>query len=247
MRLEDPTSTLSVDVLPEALPVLTPAHNRRLRQLWSHGRPVHAGTLGGLELDLLVHRFIALDSRHAGAVISVTGIGVCHLNSIRQARVAAQQPHHSLGSRLAAHLRGKGFFTWENVQFQTPGAFPKLVRPDVYACRPSLLSRNAEPAIYEVKVSRADFLADIARPEKREAYRALAQAVYYCAPADLISGRDLPAGCGLVEELRDGSFVISKRARRLKTFSLTADIAMTLMVKRQSYGDDPLEAASRVE
>jgi hypothetical protein len=234
-------SPSAFDISPKTLPVLMAAHNRRLRQLWGFGRHVHVGQLGGLELDLVIAGLIEVETigRHTGPVVVVTSSGVQHLNAVRQARVVAQRPHHDLGSRLASSLRVRGFLTWENVQFQAPSG--QLVRPDVYACKPSLLARNAEPSIYEVKVSRADFLADVARPEKRGAYLQLAQAVYYCAPADLISKRDLPDGCGLVEEQRDGSFVIAKRARRPKSFSLTADIAMTLMVKRQSYGDDPVE------
>ena len=219
-------------------PVLTASHNRRLRQLWSLGRPAHLGELGGVELDLIVNGLLeqVTTGRHAGPVVTVTPAGVVHLSSVRQARVTAQQPHHDLGTRLAMHLRARGFFTWENVQFQVAGG--QLVRPDVYACRPSLLARNAEPAIYEVKVSRADYLADLARPAKRGAYSALAQAVYYCTPAGLVHKGELPDGCGLLEEQPGGTFFLVKRARRARAFAVSADIAMTLMVKRQVRSDD---------
>ena len=107
------------------------------------------------------------------------------------------------------------------------------MRPDVFACLPALKVRNAASAISEVKVSRADFFADLARPEKREAYAALAEAVYYCCPDGPIGRDEVPEGFGLLCEVAEGSFVLRKKARRAKGFTLAADTVMTLMVKRQ--------------
>jgi len=45
-----------------------------------------------------------------------------------------------------------------------------------------------------VKVSPADFLADLAKPEKRLAYAALVEAVYYCCPEGLNCKEELPEG-----------------------------------------------------
>jgi hypothetical protein len=127
--------------------------------------------------------------------------------------------------------------TWENVEFSNPdNTQPKrwgVVRPDVFACLPALKAENAAPAIYEVKVSRADFLADLAKPEKREAYTQLAEAVYYCCPAGLIDKAEVPDGFGLLVEAAPGAFELKKKARRQKNFVLSVNTAMTLMVKRQ--------------
>lgn len=220
-------------------PKLTQAHHTRLRKLWSYGRPVHVGELGGTDLDLTVHGLVEpVDTKYsAGAVLAVTKLGVVHLNEVRQAQIAAQRPHHELGLRLAMHLRAKGMHTWENVEFSNPDwTQPRrwgVVRPDVFACLPALKARNAAPAIYEVKVSRADFLADLAKPEKREAYAALAEAVYYCCPNGLIDKAEVPDGFGLICEAGEGQFEMRKKARRAKGFELATDTAMTLMVKRQ--------------
>lgn len=236
----------AIDSLPDGAPVasptrprLTQAHHTRLRQLWSYGRPVHVGKLGGVDLDLSVHGFVEpVSTDHsASAVLAVTKIGVSHLNEVRQTQIAAQRPHHELGERLAAHLRDKGFHTWVNVEFSNPDwKQPRrwgVVRPDVFACLPALKARNAAPAIYEVKVSRADFLADLAKPEKREAYAVLAEAVYYCCPDGMIDKAEVPDGFGLLCEVAEGQFELRKKARRAKCFELATDTAMTLMVKRQ--------------
>lgn len=218
-------------------PVLTPAHSRRLRWLWNTGRPTTVAQLDGIDLDLAVHGFLVTDNRGHSLTVSVTRLGIAHISEVRQSRIAVQSAHHNLASRLGAYLRDKGFFTWENVEFSNPAPYEGrtwgVVRPDVYACMPSLKARNASPAIYEVKVTRADFLADLAKPEKRGAYADLAEAVYYCCQDGLIGLTEVPKGCGLICELPSGHFRIQKKARRQKDFTMSVDTAMTLMVKRQ--------------
>lgn len=234
------------DFLPDGVPVdcptmplLSHAHSSRLRKLWSYGRPVYVGALGGVDLDLVVHGFVQTvdDKFSSSAVLSVTKLGLVHLNEVRQGQIAVRRPHHELGQRLAAYLREKGFHTWENVEFSNPEwTSPRrwgVVRPDVFACMPALKARSASPAIYEVKVSRADFLADIAKPDKRGAYADLAEAVYYCCPDGIIDKAEVPVGFGLLCEDAEGQFQLRKKARRAKGFELAADTAMTLMVKRQ--------------
>lgn len=221
------------------LPRLTPAHLSRLRKLWSFGRPVHMVEFTGIDLDLQVHGLVepVAGGLSASAVLAVTSRGVAHLSDARQAQIDAQRPHHELGHRLATYLQSKGLFTWENIEFGNPSESParawSVVRPDVFACMPALKARNASTAIYEVKVHRADFLSDLAKPLKRQAYAELAEAVYFCAPAGLIEKSEVPDGMGLLLESAPGVFSLVKKARRAKNFVMPVDIAMTLMVKRQ--------------
>jgi len=221
-------------------PALTPAHATRLRKLFSYGRPVHLPELGGIDLDLMVHGFLEVvdNGRNTSALVRPTRRGLAHISDARQVLIQAQRSHHELGHRLAVHLRTQGFHTWENIEFCNPDTSSSIkawgvVRPDVFACLPSLKARNAAPAIYEVKVSRSDFLADLAKPQKRAAYADLAEAVYYVCADGLISKTELPDGFGLLCETDPGVFVLKKRAKRAKGFVLATDTAMTLMVKRQ--------------
>lgn len=236
-RLDHLPEGEEIDCSPK--PVLTKSHAARLRTLWSLGRPMHVGDLGGIDLDLVVHGFAEPVAKGygSGAVLSVTKRGISHLNEVRQALIAAQRPHHELGHRLARHLQAKGLHTWENVEFSNPDwSQPRswgVVRPDVFACLPVLKAETAAPAIYEVKVSRADFLADLTRPEKRGAYSQLAEAVYFCCPDGLLSKAEVPDGYGLVVEVSQDNFVLKKKARRQKGFVMAVNTAMTLMVKRQ--------------
>lgn len=227
-------------------PVLTKTHCTRLRKLWSLGRPAHLPELGAMELDLIVHGLlesvVSTSNGWASAVVQVTKRGVAYINDARQSVIQAQRPHHDLASRLSLHLRSKGYLTWENISFPNPneaaGRCWDTVRPDVYACLPSLRARNIQSAIYEVKVNRSDFLSDLAKPDKRKAYAELAEVVYYCCPQGMICKDEVPDGCGLIVESRPEVFDLVKRARRRKTFAIPLDTALTLMVKR---GDDDAE------
>lgn len=243
LQLQDMPDGAAVDC--RRMPELGQAHMKRLRKLWSYGRPVHVGKLDGYDMDLIVHGLVqtSVAAYTSGAVVVVTKLGLSHLNEARQLLVVAQRPHHELGQRLALHLQGKGFYTWENVEFSNPdrssGRSWGVVRPDVMACMPALKAENTATAIYEVKVSRSDFCADLANPLKREAYSDLAEAVYYCCPDGLIQRSEMPDGYGLLVEREPGEFVLQKRARRRKSFILSVNTAMTLMVKRQMPIGDP--------
>lgn len=242
----------AVGVIPEGealaeaqMPVLSAQHTRRLRFLWSYGRPVHVRELTGIDLDLQIHGMVQPvdQSNSYGPTLTITRLGIVHLSNARQAVIATQQPHHELGRRLAAHLRAKGMWTWENVAFSNPA--PEgitrtwgTVRPDVFACLPTFRTDRCQPAIYEVKVSRADFLADMAKPEKRQAYLELAQALYYCCPNGLIAKSEVPKGIGLLYEHAPGVFVVEQRATRPKGFRLAADTVMTLAIKGRQDGED---------
>lgn len=217
-----------------------PVHLKVLRNLFARGGTTHMSELGGIELDLMARGLIAWGKSRSGsygASIEITPLGLQALDAVRQSKIEAQRPHHDLGSRLATHLRAKGFFTWENVEFCNPSEARPVawgtVRPDVFACMPALKARSTLAAIYEVKVSRADFKGDMARPEKRAAYADLAQAVYYCCPEGLIDPKEMPEGFGLLVERSPGSFVLLRKARRQRGFVLATNTALTLMVKRQ--------------
>lgn len=218
-------------------PVLGPKHLARLRKLWRFDRPVCLTELTGLDLDLMVAGYLdnAKSRGGSGLYVAVTRLGLTYLHERRQETLANCKPHHDLASRLSLHLRALGHFTWENIEFahRASGEPARHVRADVFACLPVLQAKNARSAIYEVKVSRADFLADLGQPEKRGAYAAIADAVYYCCPTGLFAAHEVPEGFGLIVEQPGGRFTIERKARRQRGFQISVDTALTLMVKRQ--------------
>lgn len=223
----------------EAPKVWSRRHEKRLREIFAKGRPIHLSALSGVELDLIVSGLLEQvdDHRSPSACVKLTPKGVALLGSLRQDRLSAQDVHHSLGARLALYLQTKSKMTWENIVFYHPelrmsGRTWDSVRPDVFACNVSLNADNAHPEIYEVKVSRADFLSDMANPKKGQGYAELAEAVYFCTPQGLVAPEELPPGVGLLWETSPGCFVLKKRAKRQKAFKMHPNTLMTLVIKR---------------
>ncbi len=52
---------------------------------------------------------------------------------------------------------------------------------------------------YEVKTSRADFLAELKHPLKRRIGMRYSNEFYFATPAELVTAAEIPAECGLVE------------------------------------------------
>jgi hypothetical protein len=71
-------------------------------------------------------------------------------------------------------------------------------RIDLFAMRAWRSGIGHRRVAYEVKVSRADFRSEIARPEKRALALDLAHTLYFACPDGLIEAAEVPEECGLV-------------------------------------------------
>lgn len=102
--------------------------------------------------------------------------------------------HDGLADDLAAHVGAHCMgdrMVWKNLPMG-PGSSQ---RPDVFAMMKSFT--NPKPTVYEVKVSRSDFLADVTAG-KWMGYRAFASAIYFAMPDGLVKRTEIPDGCGLM-------------------------------------------------
>lgn len=217
---------------------LKTAHFKLLRNCFSKGRPLLLQVLDGVCLDLISRGYLKKSEQQQYShliSIEITQLGVELLSEKRQETLQNQKPHHDLASRLASHLKSKGYLSWEIIQFYNPGkklsASWSSARPDVFAFKATLMHEKASCAVYEVKVSRSDFLADMAKKEKRLAYLDLAGCAYYVCPDSLIKKDEVPPEMGLIYETEEGTFKIIKRAKKIKGFKLHPDTLMTLVVK----------------
>ncbi len=85
----------------------------------------------------------------------------------------------------------------------TAGALPvpqrwPIVLPDVYSIRQTSAPGWLQPQVHEIKVSRADLLADLRQTDKRAAYLAVAGALYYVLADGIGDADDVPAECGVL-------------------------------------------------
>lgn len=215
---------------------LSRRHYQRLRFYW-RGRKGQGGAsrTDAIDLDLAARGWIARRDDSSVVYFQITPDGERELAAETRREVERRQPHHELGGRLAAWLRDAKRITWENIELRVEvergGQIGyDYVRPDVFSLACTYQEKSISPAIHEVKVSRADFLADLAKPEKREGYMPLAERFFYAAPQGMIDPREIPDGCGLVEEIGTGDFKVAKQAPRRKV-SLTAHHFMNLILK----------------
>jgi len=84
------------------------------------------------------------------------------------------------------------------------------LKPDVFSIRNTTVEDYLEPLAFEIKVSRADLLGDLRKPDKRAGYRAVAGGVSYV----------LSAGIGGLADIPEDYGVIIANAERLETLRL---------------------------
>lgn len=73
-----------------------------------------------------------------------------------------------------------------------------LCQPDCFSLRPSTTEAGLMPLAHEVKAHRSDLLADLRRPSKAAAYRALAGACWYVLGEGVGDADDVPPPFGVM-------------------------------------------------
>jgi hypothetical protein len=216
---------------------LTRQHYKRLRFYWQGRGQGSAGNADAVDLDLAASGLILRQERHYGGVyFTITSAGEIELEAEKAREIARRRPHHALAGRLAQWRRDQGRVTWENIELlvDREAGGRQAIRPDVFSMAATYDERRINPCVDEVKVSRADFLADVAKTEKREGYRRIAEVVYYAAPAGMIEVSEVPDGCGLLVELEPCNFEVLKRPKKQRV-ALTAHHFMNLILKPGNF------------
>lgn len=222
---------------------LKSVHYKRLRFIFKHGRPIYVASLTTVDLDLiaagLVEKIVSEGRLSDSLRIRLLPDGEKALKDRLESVRSVCDIHHSLGSRLAHWLReAKGCMTWENIAFSNGELRTYAddewteVRLDVVSCALTPTARLAKVEAFEVRVSMADFKADLANARKVRASRDIAEAAWYCTPAGLVQPEQLPAGFGLIWESVPGKFEVIKRPKRKKGFLPHQDTLMTLVRRR---------------
>lgn len=116
--------------------------------------------------------------------------------------------HDELLADLAQHLERPDRMLWTDLQLGPVGS----MRPDVYAIDRSFA--NPSPTAYEVKVSRADFLADVTAG-KWIAYLSQAEAVYFAVPLGMVKRSEVPQNAGLYVRSETGWAALRRPTRQV--------------------------------
>lgn len=177
-------------------------HLQRLRQLWrSAGWPCQ----DLLEVELLAAGWLERLSEPDGRErLRVTDAGIALLADTLQRNRAARDAHEDLVQRVALEMQRGGRIAWRGLTLRAglPGDDGKTqwvqAMPDVYSVRLSTVEDYLEPAIHEIKVSRADLLGELRRPAKSAAYRALCGQCWFVLKEGIAEPDEIPADFGVL-------------------------------------------------
>ena len=190
-----------------SLPAIGTAHQRRLRAVWqSAGWPYQ----DMLELDLLAAGLLARWRDDQGReTVRVTDAGLALLQAGLQKNRAARDGHEQLVAQVARSMQRAGRVVWRGLSLRARvgdeaagdgAAEPRwaMVMPDVFSIRHSTLEDHVDPVVHEIKVRRADLLADLRRPAKGEAYRWLSSECWYVIRAGIARPEEIPPVYGVL-------------------------------------------------
>lgn len=89
-----------------------------------------------------------------------------------------------------------------------------IAMPDVYSIRHTTVEDYVEPIAHEIKVRRADLLADLRRPAKGEAYRWLSGECWYVIRDGIAQPQEIPEVYGVLLARPDGALEVARPAPR---------------------------------
>lgn len=235
----------AVPASPPAWPALSAPHRRRLRELWrSAGWPCR----DALELDLLASGLLERHWDGEGReTLRVTEAGLQVLAASRRRAQSALSAHEALVAVVAREMQRAGRIVWRRLALRAPldeadgGTRWAIAMPDVFSIRHTTVEAYVEPVVHEIKVSRADLLADLKRPDKGRAYRALAGECWYVVRAGLCREDEVPADYGLMVahgEAADRLEVLRPAPRRAMTPGFALWMALARAAAEPPLDDD---------
>ena len=184
------------------LPRITRKHLTRLREIYrSSGWPCR----DTLEVDLIVCGLVKAERDDQGReTLHLTPVGMQALADAHSTNRANRSAHDDLVRQVAQRMQQEGRIAWTQLALraQVDGAWTQAI-PDVFSIRNTTVEAYLEPVVHEIKVSRADLLGDLKRPEKRAAYLAMASQVYYVLALNakeqpIADADEVPAECGVI-------------------------------------------------
>ncbi|QNK68103.1 hypothetical protein [Variovorax sp. PAMC26660] len=184
-------------------------HARRLREIYrSAGWPC----CDGIEVELLAGGYLErVRTVHGHETLRVTDAGIARIATTLTINRAALSPHEALVERVAREMTRGGRIAWRGLGLRArlppleEGGKPRwcVARPDVFSIRNTSVEAYAHPIVHEVKVSRADLLGDLRKPDKRAAYLDLGGECWYVLGNDakgrcIATPDEVPPECGVM-------------------------------------------------
>ncbi len=138
--------------------------------------------------------------------LRVTDLGVQVMSLGLSGNRKLRDAHEDLVTRVAQEMQRAGRIVWRGLTLRSglppeeDGGKTRWVQamPDVYSIRHSSVEDYLEPAIHEIKVSRADLLGELRRPAKSAAYQALSGQCWFVLKAGIAEVEEIPPSFGVL-------------------------------------------------
>lgn len=220
---------------------LTRRHLTRLRQIYrSSGWPCR----DPMEVDLLVAGLLeAVIDAEGRETLRVTARGLQALSVAHANNRAGRSAHDHLVLRVAQLMQQEGRIAWTGLPLraQLEDGWVEAI-PDVFSIRHTTVEAYLEPVVHEIKVSRADLLGDLKKPDKRAAYLGMASQVYYVLASNtkgqpIAEPDEVPPECGVMLAASD-RLEVARVAPRQPFTGLRFDTWMALAKSAPLPKDD---------
>lgn len=178
-------------------PTLKRVHWTRLRQMYrSAGWPC----LDTVEIELLaaglLERVLVTGEPDR---LRLTDAGIRALAATIEGNRETRDAHEQLVRRVAEHLLGLDRVAYLGLTLMArPDQQWQYTCPDVFSIRRTSVAEYLDPVIHEIKVRRADLLADLKKPEKRSAYLAASGQCVYVIAEGIAAPDEIPPECGVM-------------------------------------------------
>lgn len=201
-------------------PTIGTAHQRRLRAVWqSAGWPYQ----DMVEVELLAAGLLQRQQDAQGReTVRVTDAGLQLLHHTLLKNRAARDDHEQLVAQVARAMQRAGRVVWRGLSLRArvgeagaaDSAAWAIAMPDVYSIRHTTVEDHVEPVAHEIKVRRADLLADLRRPAKGEAYRWLSGECWYVLRDGIARPEEIPPVYGVLLADPGGGLSVARPAPR---------------------------------
>lgn len=186
-----------------------------------------------VELDLLAAGLLQRQWDDQGReTLRVTDAGIEILAASRRRSQAARSAHEDLVERVSREMQRAGRLVWRGLSLRAPLVGEdgrtqwQIAMPDVFSIRHTTVEDWVEPVVHEIKVSRADLLADLRRPAKGQAYQALCSQCWYVVKRGLVQEAELPPLFGLMVADERGLEVVRPAPQRPQRLSFGTWMAL---------------------
>ena len=188
-------------------------HRRRLRAVWrSTGWPCH----DMVEVELLAAGLLERVRATTGhETLRVTDAGIALLADTLRRNRRTRDAHEALVERVAREMTRSGRLAWRGLSLRARvGEAWAMAMPDVYSIRHTTVEAYLEPIVHEIKVRRADLLADLRIATKRAAYLQLSSECWYVIACGIAEPDEIPPECGVLVATDDGLDVARPAPKR---------------------------------